>query len=174
MLAPGPDRLIGHVDTTLSISSCTSRKLNGNRWYSQTQWLMISGGNRNPLYDEPAAVTIVYLVPHRTFPAHQPDSAGLIANCVGGVISPLLCNVYLHRLDRGIGTSAAYGVLVRFADDALVMCKSRSRPRPRWRGCGSCWPSSAWNRRRPRPGSCIWGWAARELTSSVFITGWCA
>ena len=26
---------------------------------SQTQWLMISGGNRNPLYDEPAAVTIV-------------------------------------------------------------------------------------------------------------------
>jgi len=26
-------------------SSCTSRKLNGNRWYSQTQWLMISGGN---------------------------------------------------------------------------------------------------------------------------------
>src|SRR5262245_39540961 len=53
-----------------SISSCTSRKLSGNRWYSQTQWLMISGGNRNPLYDEPAAVTIV-----DPAPPHQPDSA---------------------------------------------------------------------------------------------------
>jgi RNA-directed DNA polymerase len=41
----------------------------------------------------------------------------------GGVISPLLCNVYLHRLDRGWDTRA-FGVLVRFADDLLVVCKS--------------------------------------------------
>jgi len=34
----------------------------------------------------------------------------------GGVISPLMCNVYLHRLDRA-WDSRAYGVLVRFADD---------------------------------------------------------
>jgi group II intron reverse transcriptase/maturase len=41
----------------------------------------------------------------------------------GGPISPLLCNVYLHRLDRA-WDAREYGVLVRFADDLLVMCKS--------------------------------------------------
>jgi group II intron reverse transcriptase/maturase len=44
----------------------------------------------------------------------------------GGVISPLLCNVYLHRLDREWDTRE-FGVLVRFADDLLVMCKSRQQ-----------------------------------------------
>ena len=44
----------------------------------------------------------------------------------GGVISPLLCNVYLHRIDR-VWDTREYGVLVRFADDALVMCKSREQ-----------------------------------------------
>ena len=33
----------------------------------------------------------------------------------GGVISPLMCNVYLHRLDRA--WDEADGVLVRYADD---------------------------------------------------------
>jgi RNA-directed DNA polymerase len=42
----------------------------------------------------------------------------------GGVISPLLANVYLHRLDRRWQTGGV-GVLVRYADDLLVMCKSR-------------------------------------------------
>jgi len=41
----------------------------------------------------------------------------------GGVISPALCNVYLHRLDRQWDVRE-FGVLVRFADDLLVMCKS--------------------------------------------------
>ncbi|MGN9846936.1 group II intron reverse transcriptase/maturase [Nonomuraea sp. H19] len=44
----------------------------------------------------------------------------------GGVISPLLCNVYLHRLDRAWST-AEHGSLVRYADDALVMCTSREQ-----------------------------------------------
>lgn len=44
----------------------------------------------------------------------------------GGVISPLMCNVYLHRLDRQ-WDMWAHGVLVRFADDVLVMCKSREQ-----------------------------------------------
>ena len=44
----------------------------------------------------------------------------------GGVISPLLCNVYLHRIDR-VWDTREYGVLVRFADDALVMCRSREQ-----------------------------------------------
>lgn len=42
----------------------------------------------------------------------------------GAVISPLLCNVYLHRLDRAWNTERD-GVLVRFADDAVVMCHSQ-------------------------------------------------
>jgi group II intron reverse transcriptase/maturase len=42
----------------------------------------------------------------------------------GGPISPLLCNVYLHRVDRAWDTRE-YAVLVRFADDAVVMCHSR-------------------------------------------------
>jgi RNA-directed DNA polymerase len=43
----------------------------------------------------------------------------------GGVISPLMCNVYLHRLDRA--WRGAYGALVRYADDALVMCRSQGQ-----------------------------------------------
>jgi len=51
----------------------------------------------------------------------------------GGPISPLLCNIYLHRIDRA-WKEREHGVIVRFADDALVMCRTGSRPRPRWRG----------------------------------------
>ncbi len=55
--------------------------------------------------------------------------AGVVAHSVtgtpqGGVISPLMCNVYLHRLDRA-WDSRAHGVLIRFADDVLVMCATR-------------------------------------------------
>ena len=42
----------------------------------------------------------------------------------GGVLSPVLCNVYLHRLDRQ-WTERDTGVLVRYADDLVVMCRSR-------------------------------------------------
>jgi group II intron reverse transcriptase/maturase len=44
----------------------------------------------------------------------------------GGVISPVMCNVYLHRLDRA-WSAREHGVLIRYADDALVMCKSREQ-----------------------------------------------
>jgi RNA-directed DNA polymerase len=43
----------------------------------------------------------------------------------GGVISPLMCNVYLHRLDREWDDRD--GVLCRYADDLVVMCWSRSQ-----------------------------------------------
>jgi group II intron reverse transcriptase/maturase len=43
----------------------------------------------------------------------------------GGVLSPVLCNVYLHRLDRA--WRGAYGTLVRYADDLLVVCRSRGQ-----------------------------------------------
>jgi len=44
----------------------------------------------------------------------------------GGPISPLLCNVYLHRLDRA-WSSSEHGVLVRYCDDLVVMCQSRQQ-----------------------------------------------
>ncbi|MGW3473384.1 group II intron reverse transcriptase/maturase [Saccharopolyspora sp. NPDC000995] len=44
----------------------------------------------------------------------------------GGPVSPLLCNVYLHRLDRAWDT-AEHGVLVRYCDDLVVMCQSREQ-----------------------------------------------
>jgi RNA-directed DNA polymerase len=44
----------------------------------------------------------------------------------GGPLSPLLCNVYLHRLDRVWDTSE-HGVLVRYCDDLVVMCRSREQ-----------------------------------------------
>ena len=44
----------------------------------------------------------------------------------GGVVSPLLANIYLHRLDR-VWDERRHGVLVRYADDLVVMCKSRQQ-----------------------------------------------
>jgi RNA-directed DNA polymerase len=46
----------------------------------------------------------------------------------GGVISPLLSNIYLHVLDvLWMRHSAPLGVLVRYADDFVVMSKTRSQ-----------------------------------------------
>jgi len=42
----------------------------------------------------------------------------------GGVASPLLANIYLHRLDREWQTRGT-GVLVRYVDDAVVLCRNR-------------------------------------------------
>jgi Reverse transcriptase (RNA-dependent DNA polymerase) len=38
----------------------------------------------------------------------------------------LLCNVYLHRLDRE-WDARRHGVLIRFADDLLMMCRTRQQ-----------------------------------------------
>ena len=42
----------------------------------------------------------------------------------GGVISPLLANIYLHVLDKA-WSKRGHGRLVRYADDAVVLCRSR-------------------------------------------------
>jgi retron-type reverse transcriptase len=51
----------------------------------------------------------------------------------GGVISPLLANIYLHVLDAAWERHGAeLGTLVRYADDFVVMCDTKSassRPR---------------------------------------------
>jgi RNA-directed DNA polymerase len=41
----------------------------------------------------------------------------------GGVISPLLSNIYLHAFDRAM-VAAGVGELVRYADDFVVLCRS--------------------------------------------------
>jgi len=46
----------------------------------------------------------------------------------GGVISPLLSNIYLHVLDTlWTRHSAPLGTLVRYADDFVVMCRTRKQ-----------------------------------------------
>src|SRR4051794_27452048 len=45
-----------------------------------------------------------------------------VRHCVGGVSSPLLANVYLHRLDRA-WDEGRHGVLVRYAD----LCRARHK-----------------------------------------------
>ena len=46
----------------------------------------------------------------------------------GGVISPLLSNIYLHVLDRLWEDRCAHlGTLVRYADDFVVMCDTKAR-----------------------------------------------
>ena len=46
----------------------------------------------------------------------------------GGVISPLLANVYLNALDRAWqDRHGRLGVLVRYADDLVVLCRTRAQ-----------------------------------------------
>lgn len=45
----------------------------------------------------------------------------------GGVISPLLANIYLHALDQAF--EAGPGKLIRYADDFVVLCRSEAEAR---------------------------------------------
>ena len=48
----------------------------------------------------------------------------------GGVISPLLANIYLNALDRWWQAECSHlGVLVRYADDLVLMCRTESAAR---------------------------------------------
>lgn len=55
----------------------------------------------------------------------QPDVARGIP--LGAVISPLLCNVYLHRLDLAL-VSLGW-LVVRYADDFVVLCRMEEEAR---------------------------------------------
>jgi RNA-directed DNA polymerase len=46
----------------------------------------------------------------------------------GGVISPLLSNIYLHAFDRAL-SDRGLGDLVRYADDFVVLCRSEREAR---------------------------------------------
>ena len=48
----------------------------------------------------------------------------------GGVISPLLANIYLNKLDRiWMARCRQLGILVRYADDLVALCRSASAAR---------------------------------------------
>jgi group II intron reverse transcriptase/maturase len=48
----------------------------------------------------------------------------------GGVISPLLANIYLNKLDRiWAARCSSLGILVRYADDFVAMCRTESQAR---------------------------------------------
>jgi RNA-directed DNA polymerase len=53
----------------------------------------------------------------------------------GGVISPLLSNIYLHVLDRAFA-DGGHGTLVRYADDFVVACRSELEAREAHRLAG--------------------------------------
>ena len=55
----------------------------------------------------------------------------------GGVISPLLANIYLNKLDRiWAARCGQLGELIRYADDFVVMCGTESRAREALRRVG--------------------------------------
>jgi len=55
----------------------------------------------------------------------------------GGVISPLLANIYLNKLDRiWAARCSQLGQLVRYADDFVVMCRTESQARESLRRVG--------------------------------------
>ena len=56
------------------------------------------------------------------------EGATLTGTPQGGVISPLLANVYLNALDRAWeDRHGQLGVLVRYADDLVILCRSRAQ-----------------------------------------------
>lgn len=53
----------------------------------------------------------------------KPDGLGTPQ---GGVISPLLANIYLHSFDKMFEQSGIKGTLVRYADDVVILVKSKA------------------------------------------------
>ncbi len=70
----------------------------------------------------------------------------------GGVISPLLANIYLHCFDMMFAESAIPGTLVRYADDFVILLYRNGRQGAPTR-CEPCSAASAWNCIRKKPGS---------------------
>ena len=92
----------------------------------------------------------------------------------GGVISPLLANVYLNDLDRiWTATCSHLGQLVRYADDFVILCRTRPKPSRHWPRCKRSWVSCACNCTRPRRGWWNWGWVRKALRSWAVTCGSC-
>lgn len=73
----------------------------------------------------------------------------------GGVISPLLANIYLNYFDRlWEKHGSGLGELTRYADDFVVVCKTKKD----W---------NVWSSRytRPKPGLSAYGQETKDSTS---------
>jgi CRISPR-associated protein Cas1 len=66
------------------------------------------------------ALLVRWIAPPRPNAKH-PRQCGI---GLGAPISPLCCNLYLHRLDRGLKRDSLQSV--RYADDFVVLCKSEA------------------------------------------------
>ncbi|HEY6370304.1 MAG TPA: reverse transcriptase domain-containing protein [Candidatus Sulfotelmatobacter sp.] len=68
-------------------------------------------------------------------PELQPPVKLEVIFCVRGVISPLLSNIMLHEVDRqwcrGDGTTSNSVVLVRYADDMVLLARTESEAKQR-------------------------------------------
>jgi hypothetical protein len=91
----------------------------------------------------------------------------------GGVVSPLLCNVYLNRLDRAWETEGS-GTLVRYADDLLVTCRSRAEAEAALRKVTALLADLGLQPKADKTRIVPWRWEARGSTFSASITVWCA
>jgi retron-type reverse transcriptase len=86
----------------------------------------------------------------------------------GGVISPLLSNIYLHVLDTTWTRQHAHlGALVRYADDFVVMCETKRRARRPSDGSARSSRGSDWSFTRERRGRSSSAVVSRASTSSA-------
>ena len=90
----------------------------------------------------------------------------------GGVISPLLANVYLDRLDRAWRTHGR-GTLVRYADDLVVMCHSEDDARDALDALRGVLAALGLRLKQAKTRSCTCAKEARALTSSALSTATC-
>jgi hypothetical protein len=92
----------------------------------------------------------------------------------GGVISPVLCNVYICTGSTGSGRSADTGYWCATRMIYWRYARPNGKPRTPLKRSPRSWPSWAYSSNRPRRGSCNYGREARDWISSVSITAMCA
>jgi hypothetical protein len=84
----------------------------------------------------------------------------------------VLCNVYLHRLDRV--WRGAYGTLVGYADDLLVVCRSRGQAQAALARLGVLLADLGLQPKAAKTRIVHLVEGARGSTSSGSTIGWCA
>src|SRR5712664_12044 len=68
-----------------------------------------------------------HLAPHKTAVCRQVGQTAKVTFCVRGVTSPLLANLFLHyAFDRWITVKYPHVPFERYADDAIVHCKTET------------------------------------------------
>jgi RNA-directed DNA polymerase len=98
---------------------------------------------------------------------------GVAGTPQGGVISPMLCNVYLHRLDRAWQTRE-HSMLVRYADDALVLCATREQAEAALARLTTLLAELGLEPKAAKTRIVHLTEGGEGSTSSVFTIGWCA